>query len=77
MTTEEAEFSGQAIMQQLEERRAAQKKSQGNVLGVRTSDSLAALVREHCKSNNLSTNQFLNNLLKQFFNRFFNWCHFL
>ena len=55
MTTEEAEFSGQAIMQQLEERRAAQKKSQGNVLGVRTSDSLAALVREHCKSNNLST----------------------
>ena len=64
MTTEEAEFSGQAIMQQLEERRAAQKKSQGNVLGVRTSDSLAALVREHCKSNNLSTNQFLNNLLK-------------
>ena len=46
MTTEEAEFSGQAIMQQLEERRAAQKKSQGNVLGVRTSDSLAALVRE-------------------------------
>ena len=68
MTTEEAEFSGQAIMQQLEERRAAQKKSQGNVLWVRTSDSLAALVREHCKSNNLSTNQFLNNLLKEFFN---------
>ena len=68
MTTEEAEFSGQAIMQQLEERSAAQKKSQGNVLGVRTSDSLAALVREHCKSNNLSTNQFLNNLLKEFFN---------
>ena len=49
MTTEEAEFSGQAIMQQLEQRRAAQKKSQGNVLGVRTSDSLAALVRKHCK----------------------------
>ena len=68
MTTEEAEFSGQAIMQQLEERRAAQKKSQGNVLVVRTSDSLASLVREHCKSNNLSTNQFLNNLLKEFFN---------
>tara|TARA_R100001082_G_C4247230_1_gene109934 strand:- start:215 stop:427 length:213 start_codon:yes stop_codon:yes gene_type:complete len=68
MTTEEAEFSGQAIMKQLEERRAAQKKSQGNVLGVRTSDELAARVREHCKSSNLSTNQFLNNLLKEFFN---------
>ena len=69
MTTEEADFSGQAIMKQLEERRAAQKKNLNrNVLGVRTSDSLAALVREHCKSNNLSTNQFLNNLLKEFFN---------
>tara|TARA_R100000329_G_scaffold46589_1_gene43589 strand:+ start:294 stop:509 length:216 start_codon:yes stop_codon:yes gene_type:complete len=69
MTTEEAEFSGQAIMKQLEERRAAQRKSLNkNVLGVRTSNNLAAQVREHCKSNNLSTNQFLNNLLKEFFN---------
>ena len=69
MTTEEADFSGQAIMKQLEERRAAQKKNLNrNVLGVRTSDELAARVREHCKSSNLSTNQFLNNLLKEFLN---------
>ena len=69
MTTEEADFSGQAIMKQLEERRAAQKKNLNrNVLGVRTSDELAARVREHCKSSNLSTNQFLYNLLKEFFN---------
>ena len=26
------------------------------------------LIREHCKSNNLSINSFLNNLLKDFFN---------
>ena len=69
MTTEEADFSGQAIMKQLEERRAAQKKNLNrNVLGVRTTDELAARVREHCKSSNLSTNQFLHNLLKEFFN---------
>ena len=69
MTTEEADFSGQAIMKQLEERRAAQKKNLNrNVLGVRTSDELAARVREHCKSSNLSTNKFLINLLKEFFN---------
>ena len=69
MTTEEAEFSGQQVMKQLEQRRAERKKDWNrNVFGVRTNDDLASLIREHCKSNNLSTNQFLNNLLKDFFN---------
>ena len=69
MTTEEAEFSGHLIMKQLEQRRAERKKDWNrNVFGVRTNDDLASLIREHCKSNNLSTNQFLNNLLKDFFN---------
>ena len=69
MTSEEAEFSGQQVMKQLEERRAERKKDWNrNVFGVRTNDDLASLLREHCKSNNLSTNQFLNNLLKDFFN---------
>jgi len=69
MTSEEAEFSGQQVMKQLEERRAERKKDWNrNVFGVRTNDDLAFLLREHCKSNNLSTNQFLNNLLKDFFN---------
>ena len=69
MTLEEAEFSGKAIIQQLEERKASQKKNTNkNVFGVRTSNDLASLIREHCKSNNLSTNQFLNNLLKDIFN---------
>ena len=69
MTSEEAEFSGQQVMKQLEERRAERKKDWNrNVFGVRTNDDLAFLLREHCKSNNLSTNQFLNNLLKEFFN---------
>ena len=69
MTAEEAEVSGQEIMKQLVERRAAQKKDLNrNVFGVRTNDDLAALLRDYCQSNNVSTNQFLNNLLKQFFN---------
>ena len=69
MTTEEAEFSGQQVMKQLEERRSERKKDWNrNVFGVRTNDDLASLIREHCKSNNLSINSFLNNLLKDFFN---------
>ena len=69
MTSEEAEFSGQQVMKQLEQRRAERKKDWNrNVFGVRTNDDLAFSLREYCKSNNLSTNQFLNNLLKDFFN---------
>ena len=69
MTTEEAEFSGQQVMKQLEQRRSERKKDWNrNVFGVRTNDDLASLIREHCKSNNLSINSFLNNLLKDFFN---------
>ena len=69
MTSEEAEFSGQEIMRQLEQRRADQRKDWNrNVFGVRTNDDLASLIREHCKSNNISINSFLNNLLKDFFN---------
>ena len=69
MTSEEAEFSGQQVMKQLEQRRTERKKDWNrNVFGVRTNDDLASLIREHCKSNNLSINSFLNNLLKVFFN---------
>ena len=69
MTSEEAEFSGQQVMKQLEQRRTELKKDWNrNVFGVRTNDDLASSLREYCKSNNLSTNQFLNNLLKDFFN---------
>ena len=69
MTSEEAEFSGQQVMKQLEERRTERKKDWNrNVFGVSTNDDLASSLREYCKSNNLSTNQLLNNLLKDFFN---------
>lgn len=69
MTSDEAEFSGQEIMRQLEQRRAEQRKDWNrNVFGVRTNDDLASLIREYCKSNNLSINSFLTNLIKDFFN---------
>ena len=42
MTSEEAEFSGQEIMRQLEQRRADQRKDWNrNVFRVRTNDDLA------------------------------------
>ena len=45
MTSEEAEFSGQEIMRQLEQRRADQRKNWNrNVFGVRTNDDLASLI---------------------------------
>ena len=42
MTSEEAEFSGQQVMKQLEQRRSERKKDWNrNVFGVRTNDDLA------------------------------------
>ena len=68
MTSEEAEFSGQQVMKQLEQRRAERKKDWNrNVFGVRTNDDLASSLREYCKSNTLSTNQFFKTLLTNFF----------
>ena len=44
MTSEEAEFSGQEIMRQLEQRRADQRKDWNrNVFGVRTNDDLSLI----------------------------------
>ena len=68
MTSEEAEFSGQEIMRQLEQRRADQRKDWNrNVLSVRTNDELAAKIKVYCDKNKISLNQFLNTLLTTFF----------
>ena len=68
MTTEEAEISGLAIMQQLEQRRAERKKDWNrNVFSVRTNDAIASSIKEYCHMNNVSPNQFINNLLKSYF----------
>jgi len=64
MTTEEAEFSGTEIMRQLLERKEERK----NVFSLRTSDDLSQKIRDYCQMNNITTNQFFNNLLKSYFN---------
>ena len=69
MTTEEAEFSGSEIMRQLLERKEERKKDWNrNVFSLRTNDALASKIKDYCQMNNISSNQFLNNLLKSYFN---------
>jgi len=69
MTTEEAEFSGTEIMRQLLERKEERKKDWNrNVFSLRTNDALASKIKDYCQMNNISSNQFLNNLLKSYFN---------
>ena len=69
MTTEEAEFSGTEIMRQLLERKEERKKDWNrNVFSLRTSDNLSQKIRDYCQKNNITTNQFFNNLLKSYFN---------
>jgi len=43
------------------------KKYNTNVLSVRANDELAAKVRDYCKKNKVSTNQFFKTLLINFF----------
>jgi len=69
MTTEEAEFSGTEIMRQLLERKEERKKDWNrNVFSLRTNDALASKIKDYCQMNNISSNQFFNNLLKSYFN---------
>jgi len=69
MTTEEAEFSGIEIMRQLLERKEERKKDWNrNVFSLRTSDDFSQKIRDYCHMNNVTTNQFFNNLLTSYFN---------
>ena len=57
------------VLAELTRRKQERRKEYNtNVLSVRANDELAAKVRDYCKKNKVSTNQFLNNLLKDFFN---------
>tara|TARA_R100001443_G_scaffold1595_3_gene5776 strand:+ start:2698 stop:2910 length:213 start_codon:yes stop_codon:yes gene_type:complete len=69
MTTDEAEFAGRQVLDQLQERRQDRHKDYNrNIFTVRTDDDLAAQIRAYCKENNLSPNQFLKKLLQNYFN---------
>jgi len=68
MTTDEAEFAGRQVLDQLQERKQDRHKDYNrNIFTVRTDDDLAAHIRAYCKDNNLSPNQFLKTLLQNYF----------
>ena len=57
------------VLAELTRRKQERRKEYNtNVLSVRANDELTAKVRNYCSQNEISTNQFLNNLLKEFFN---------
>ena len=57
------------VLAELLKRKQQRKKDLNTiVLSVRANNELAAKVRNHCSSNNISTNQFFKNLLNEFFN---------
>ena len=69
MTTDEAEFAGRQVLDQLQERKQDLHKDYNrNIFTVRTDDQLAEQIRTYCKANNVPPNQFLKNLLQNYFN---------
>ncbi len=56
------------VLAELTRRKQERRKEYNtNVLSVRASDELAAKVRDYCKKNKVSTNQFFKTLLINFF----------
>ena len=63
------ELSGAEYLNYLFQKKAAIKKDYNrNVFSIRTNDNISSLIKEYCQKNSISTNQFLNNLLKNYFN---------
>ena len=62
------ELSGAEFLKKLQKKKEASKKDWNrNVFTVRTNNDISLMIREYCHMNKISTNHFLNNLLKQFF----------
>ena len=69
MTSDEAEFAGQQVRNQLQERKLDRHKDYNrNIFTVRTDDELAEKIRTYCKDNNVPPNQFIKNVLQNYFN---------
>jgi len=69
MTSEEAEFAGQQVRNQLQERKLDRHKDYNrNIFTVRTDDELAEKIRTYCKNNDVPPNQFIKNVLQNYFN---------
>tara|TARA_R100000781_G_scaffold5353_1_gene5999 strand:+ start:51 stop:263 length:213 start_codon:yes stop_codon:yes gene_type:complete len=69
MTSDEAEFAGQQVRNQLQERKLDRHKDYNrNIFTVRTDDELAEKIRTYCKNNDVPPNQFIKNVLQNYFN---------
>ena len=69
MTQEEAEFAGRQVLDQLQERKLDRHKDYNrNIFSIRTDDLLAKHIRTYCKDNNVPPNQFIKNVLQNYFN---------
>ena len=66
------EFANSAreeVLNELLLRRQQRKKDLNrNIFSVRTNDTLAVKIKNHCKENKISFNSFFNTLLTKFFN---------
>ena len=66
------EFANSAreeVLNELLLRKQQRKKDWNkNIFSVRTNDTLASKIKDHCKENKVSFNSFFNTLLAQFFN---------
>ena len=69
MTQEEAEFAGKQVLSQLQERKQDRHKDYNrNIFLIRTDDLLAKQIRTYCNDNNVPPNQFIKNVLQNYFN---------
>ena len=70
MTSDEfANSAREEILNELLLRKQQRKKDWNkNIFSVRTYDTLAVKIKDHCKKNKVSFNSFFNTLLAQFFN---------
>ena len=65
----ETEMSGAEYLNYLVQKKAGIKKDYNrNVFSLRTNDKISFLIKKYCQTNNISANQFFNNLLKDYFN---------
>tara|TARA_R100000664_G_scaffold19426_1_gene28592 strand:+ start:70 stop:285 length:216 start_codon:yes stop_codon:yes gene_type:complete len=68
MTSDEAEFAGQQVRNQLQERKLDRHKDYNrNIFTVRTDDALAKKIRTYCNDNKINPNYFIKTVLQNYF----------
>ena len=68
MTSDEAEFAGQQVRDQLQERRLDRHKDYNrNIFTVRTDNALAKKIRTYCNDNKINPNYFIKTVLQNYF----------